>query len=304
MRFGVIVPQGWRADIEARDFETAVAYARRAEELGFDSIWLYDHLQTRDGDPDRLLECWTTLAALARETSQVQLGQIVTCALYRNPGLLAQMASTVDAASGDRVVVGVGAGWDEREWRDFGYGDELPPIRERLAHLERTLQVLRARRPGRPILVGGAGEKVLLRLVAQYADACNLTDSFDPAFYRRQARRAAPALRGRRARLRRDREDGVVHRHARATTSTSSAIAATGIERFIVYLDPPTDLDRLDGVCGTAASVVFCGTGPPERGVTSANAARLVAGRRLLLAGCGSTKTVTVTVSTASAADG
>ena len=182
MRFGLVLRQGWR---EGRsDFEDMVATARRAEELGFDSIWLYDHLQTRDGDPGPVLECWTTLAALARETTSVQLGQIVTCALYRNPGLLAQMASTVDAASGGRVVVGVGAGWDEREWRDFGYGHDLPPIRERLAHLERTLQVLRERRPGRPILVGGGGEKVLLRLVARYADACNLTDSFDPAFYR------------------------------------------------------------------------------------------------------------------------
>ena len=244
MKFGVIVPQGWRADIGARDFESAAAYARRAEELGFDSIWLYDHLQTRDGDPERVLECWTTLAALARETSRVQLGQIVTCAAYRNPGLLAQMASTLDAVSGDRVIVGVGAGWDAREWRDFGYGRELPPVRERLAHLERTLQVLRSRRPGRPILVGGAGEKVLLRLVARYADACNLTDSFDPAFYR-----------GKLDVLRRHCDDvgrdySEIEKTASFTVGRADdvdfdAIAAAGIERFIVYLDPPADLDRL-----------------------------------------------------------
>jgi alkanesulfonate monooxygenase SsuD/methylene tetrahydromethanopterin reductase-like flavin-dependent oxidoreductase (luciferase family) len=244
LKFGVIVPQGWRTDIEARDFESAVAYARRAEELGFDSIWLYDHLQTRDGDPDRLLECWTTLAALARETSRVQLGQIVTCAAYRNPGLLAQMASTIDAASGDRVIVGVGAGWDAREWRDFGYGDELPPIRERLAHLERTLQVLRTRRPGRPVLVGGAGEKVLLRLVARYADACNLTDSFDPAFYRGKL----DVLRRHCADVGRDYDE--IEKTASFTVAREDdvdfeAIAATGIERFIVYLDPPADLGRL-----------------------------------------------------------
>src|SRR6476646_3103047 len=117
-----------------------VAVARHAEERGYDSSWLYAHLQTRAGDPDRVLECWTSLAALARETSTVQLGQIVTAALYRNPGLLAQMASTVDAASGGRVVVGIGAGWDEREYTEFGYAGALPPIRDRLAHLERTLQ--------------------------------------------------------------------------------------------------------------------------------------------------------------------
>jgi alkanesulfonate monooxygenase SsuD/methylene tetrahydromethanopterin reductase-like flavin-dependent oxidoreductase (luciferase family) len=244
VKFGLIVPQGWRQDLEGRDFETACRVAQEAERLGFDSIWLYDHLQTRDGDPDRVLECWTTLAALARETSRVQLGQIVTCALYRNPGLLAQVASTVDAASGGRVIVGVGAGWDEREWRDFGYGDELPAVRDRLAHLERTLQVLRERRPGRPILVGGAGEKVLLRLVAQYADACNFTDSFDPAFYRHKL----DVLRAHCDALGRDYEE--IEKTASFTVGTGAdvdfdALAAAGIETFIVYLDLPTDLELL-----------------------------------------------------------
>src|SRR6478609_3996342 len=80
--------RGWREDLDGRDFETMVGVARRVEELELDSIWVYDHLQTREGDPDRVLECWTSLAALARETSTVQLGQIVTAALYRNAGLL------------------------------------------------------------------------------------------------------------------------------------------------------------------------------------------------------------------------
>jgi alkanesulfonate monooxygenase SsuD/methylene tetrahydromethanopterin reductase-like flavin-dependent oxidoreductase (luciferase family) len=244
MRFGLIVPQGWREDLDGRDFETAAGVARRAEEIGFDSIWLYDHLQTRAGDPDRVLECWTTLAALARETSRVQLGQIVTCALYRNPGLLAQMASTVDAASGGRVFVGLGAGWDEREWRDFGYADALPPVRERLAHLERTLQVLRERRPGRPILVGGAGEKVLLRLVAQYADACNFTDSFDPAFYAHKL----DVLRRHCEEVGRDYAE--IEKTASFTVTRGSlpdfdALERVGIERCIVYFDPPNDLRTL-----------------------------------------------------------
>ncbi|MGZ4291966.1 MAG: LLM class flavin-dependent oxidoreductase [Gaiellaceae bacterium] len=244
MRFGLILPQGWREDLDGRDFETIVAGARRAEQLGFDSIWLYDHLQTRDGDPDRVLECWTTLSALARETSRVQLGQIVTCALYRNPGLLAQMASTVDAASGGRVTVGLGAGWDEREWRDFGYGDELPSVRDRLAHLERTLQVLRERRPGRPILIGGAGEKVLLRLVARYGDACNLTDSFDPAFYRHKL----DVLRRHCDDVGRDFDE--IERTASFTVTLADdvdfdALAAAGIERFILYVQPPQDLEAV-----------------------------------------------------------
>jgi alkanesulfonate monooxygenase SsuD/methylene tetrahydromethanopterin reductase-like flavin-dependent oxidoreductase (luciferase family) len=142
------------------------------------------------------------------------------------------MASTVDAASGGRVVVGLGAGWDEREWRDFGYGDDYPSTRERLGHLERTLQVLRERRPGRPIMVGGAGEKVLLRLVAQYADACNLTDSFDPAFYAHKLevlRRHCDAG---------GRDYDAIEKTASFTPESEvdyEAIAAVGIERFILY---------------------------------------------------------------------
>ncbi|HEY6963190.1 MAG TPA: LLM class flavin-dependent oxidoreductase [Gaiellaceae bacterium] len=242
MRFGYVVPQGWREDLDGRDFETAVRLAQRAEDAGFDSVWLYDHLQTRAGDPDRVLECWTTLAALARETKRVQLGQIVTCALYRNAGLLAQMASTVDAASGGRVIVGVGAGWDDREWRDFGYGASYPSTAERLRHLEQTLVALRERRPGRPVLVGGAGEKVLLRLVARYADACNLTDSFDPAFYRHKLdvlRRHCDEV---------GRDYDVIEKTASFTVDGPvdyASLAAAGIERFIVYGDLDTVLSTL-----------------------------------------------------------
>lgn len=241
----MILPQGWRGDLPGRDFETVAGVARAADELGFDSVWMYDHLQTQDGDPEPVLECWTSLAALARETKRVRLGQIVTCALYRNPGLLAQMARTVDAASGDRVFLGVGSGWDEREYVDFEYGDALPPVRERLAHLEHTLQVLRARRPGRPILVGGAGEKVLLRLVAQYADACNLTDSFDPDFYRHKLE----VLRSHCQAVGRDYDS--IRKTASFTVTASDdvdfeVLAAAGIEYFIVYLDPPSDLAVLE----------------------------------------------------------
>jgi alkanesulfonate monooxygenase SsuD/methylene tetrahydromethanopterin reductase-like flavin-dependent oxidoreductase (luciferase family) len=248
MRFGLIVPQGWRKDLDGRDFETMATTARRAEELGFDSIWLYDHLQTRDGDPDRVLECWTSLAALARETTRVELGQIVTCALYRNPGLLAQMASTVDAASGGRVIVGLGAGWDEREWGEFGYG-AWPEVPARLRHLEQTLQVLRARRPGRPILVGGGGERVLLRLVARYADACNFTDSFDPAFYRHKL----DVLRRHCEDVGRDYDE--IEKTASFTVHAGEGIdyrslAAAGIERFILYVDPPLDVERVSAGLG------------------------------------------------------
>ena len=252
MRFGIILPQGWRGDLPGRAFETVAEVARAADELGFDSVWMYDHLQTRDGDPEPVLECWTTLAAIARETKRVRLGQIVTCALYRNPGLLAQMAHSVDAASGNRVFIGIGAGWDEREYVDFEYGEALPPVRDRLAHLEHTLQMLRARRPGRPILVGGAGEKVLLRLVAQYADACNLTDSFDPDFYRHKLN----VLRSHCETLGRD-YDSILKSASFTVTAGDDvdfdSLAAAGIEYFIVYLDPPTDLSLLEQFAAAVA---------------------------------------------------
>jgi F420-dependent oxidoreductase-like protein len=212
--FGVVVPQGWRRDLDhvrrgAAQFEAMVETAREAERLGFESVWLYDHLQSRPGrGAGTVFECWTALAALARETRTVELGQTVTCVGYRNPALLAKMASTVDAASGGRVVLGLGAGWDEAEYRAYGF--RFPPLRERLEQLDEAAQVVLAlwteeratvegshfavheaeNEPkgagGRriPLLIGGAGERVLLRLVARHADACNLTDHTDPAWYR------------------------------------------------------------------------------------------------------------------------
>lgn len=217
-RFGVVLPQGWRGDLEhlagpVEQFEALVATAQEAERLGFESAWLYDHLQGRPGrTPSATFECWTSLAALARETRTLQLGQTVTCVGYRNPALLAKMASTVDVASGGRVVLGLGAGWDEAEHLAYGYPAPFPSVPERLARLEEAIEVVLAmwteddaRFKGRfhrvlgarndpsdagrrriPLLVGGAGERVLLRLVARYADACNLTDSTDPGFYRRK----------------------------------------------------------------------------------------------------------------------
>ncbi len=246
MKFGVILPQGWRGDLDGRDFETVVRVALRAEELGFDSVWLYDHLQTRDGDPQPVLECWTTLAALARETSRVRLGQIVTCALYRNPGLLAQMASTVDAASGDRVFLGVGAGWDEREYVDFGYADELPPVRARLAHLEHTL----VRRCARGAARGRSSSAAPARRCCCAWSRSTPTRAISPTRSTRRSTATSSTSCARTAKH--------VGRDEREILKTASftvredddvdfdAIAAAGIEYFIVYLDPPTDLNVLE----------------------------------------------------------
>ena len=250
--FGVVLPQGWRKDLDhiqgaAAQFDAMVAVGREADRLGFDSVWLYDHLQ-----PSPTFECWTSLAAIARETEHVRLGQIVTCALYRNAGLLARMAHTLDAASAGRCLLGLGAGWDEAEYRDHGYPEPWPNVRERLHILDDTAAVVRDRVPAVPLLIGGHGERVLLRLVAEHADACNFTDSFDPEFYRHKLDV-----------LRRHCEDaGRAYDEIEKTASLTvtgdvdfAALAAAGIETFIVYLDPPTDLAVLERFARTVVSL-------------------------------------------------
>ncbi len=204
MDYGIIVPQGWRLDlvdipdpIEAYEAMTRVAL--EAEALGFHSIWLYDHFHTVPTPAQEVtFECWTSTAALARDTKRVRIGQMVTCNSYRNPALLAKMASTVDVLSHGRLVLGIGAGWYEHEYRAYGY--TYPSTRERLQRLGEAIQVILAmwtqdevifegtyyqvrgainqpkgaQKPHIPLLIGGEGEKVTLRLVAQYGDACNV----------------------------------------------------------------------------------------------------------------------------------
>ncbi|GHO82770.1 LLM class F420-dependent oxidoreductase [Dictyobacter formicarum] len=204
MDYGVIVPQGWRMDLvgipdPVEAYEAMTRVAQEAEALGYHSIWLYDHFHTVPTPTQEVtFECWTSTAALARDTKRVRIGQIVTCNSYRNPALLAKMASTVDVLSHGRLDFGIGAGWYEHEYRAYGY--EYPDAPERLRHLRDALQVILAmwtqeeatfegkyyqargainqpkgvQKPHIPLLIGGSGEKVTLKLVAQYADACNV----------------------------------------------------------------------------------------------------------------------------------
>lgn len=206
LKYGLIVPQGWRMDLvgiadPVEAYETMTRVAQLAEEVGFDSIWLYDHFHTVPNPTQELtFECWTSTAALARDTKRVRIGQMVTCNGYRNPALLAKMASTVDVLSHGRLDFGIGAGWYEHEYRAYGYN--YPDGPERLRYLREALQIIRqmwseeeahfagtyyqingainqpkgAQKPHIPLLVGGAGEKVTLKLVAQYADACNINN--------------------------------------------------------------------------------------------------------------------------------
>jgi probable F420-dependent oxidoreductase len=170
--------------------------AERAETLGFDSFWVPDHLIFKNpGEkPHGPWECWSLLSALAATTSRLQIGSLVTCVGFRNPGLLAKMADTIDEISGGRFILGLGAGWHKPEYDAFGF-----PYDYRVSRFEEALQIissllrtgqvdfegrfysareceLRPRGPrasGPPILVGGGGDRVI-RLAATYADAWNV----------------------------------------------------------------------------------------------------------------------------------
>ena len=197
LKVGLFLPSGVAMQGGATaGWADLLALACRAEELGFDSLWLPDHvLLGASTDPTRIgaWECWSLLAALAASTSRVELGPLVSCTAYRNPAMLAKIADTVDEISGGRVVLGLGAGWAEAEFRAFDF-----PFDHRVSRFEEAIQIISRllhRKPldfqgtyhavrdgellppgprpqGPPIMVGTNGPR-MLRLTARYADAWN-----------------------------------------------------------------------------------------------------------------------------------
>src|SRR5512143_1590563 len=207
MRIGLQIPNFTYPSGPARLGATLADIVRAADEAGFYSLWVMDHF-FQIGDRDRrsglgppeeeMLECYSTLGYFAGLTQRVKLGALVTGVVYRYPGILVKTVTTLDVLSGGRAYFGIGAAWNERESK--GLGVPFPSLGERFKRLEEALQITRQMwsenngpyqgkyyqlaetinspqpltKPHPPILIGGGGEKKTLRLVAQYADACNL----------------------------------------------------------------------------------------------------------------------------------
>lgn len=203
LTFGVFVPQGWKMELASipdpqEKWAKAVEVAELADALGYDSVWVYDHFHNVPLPAhETMFEAWTTLAAISQRTERVKLGQMVGCAPYRNPGLLAKITSNLDVISGGRLIWGVGAGWYDHEFKGYGY--EFPSAADRIRALAETVEIVTAmwsepdvtyegryftldgaqcdpkplQSPRPQVLIGGGGEQLTLKVVARLADASN-----------------------------------------------------------------------------------------------------------------------------------
>jgi F420-dependent oxidoreductase-like protein len=289
VKVGVLVPQGWTGEYDGweprRAWERSVAVARQADDLGLESIWLFDHFHTVPRPTDEItFESFTSLSALAMATSRVRIGHLVICTGYRNPALTAKMISTMDVISDGRMELGIGAGWKRDEWVAYGYG--FPDTKERLAILREHLEVITAmlgpghatfqgerarvrdainvpkplQRPRVPITVGGNGPNVTWRLAARYADELNL-DGMSPA----EVVDALPVIRSRCEEIDRDPGSlavschiwwGSAERAGRQRVDLLGAYRDSGIARIQALVQGSADsdeaLESLAADCRTA----------------------------------------------------
>lgn len=247
---------------------------RHAEAAGFDHAWIDDHLLNDEGDPDApKLEGWTTLAALAAVTNRIRLGLMVAANTFRNPGLTAKLATTLDHVSGGRAILGIGAGWFAREHEAFGiefgagFGERLDRLGEAVPLIRRLLDGERVTHAGRfytmrdavcaprpvqprlPILIGGSGPRKTLPLVAAYADLWNAYGTPEQIAESDAILRAACAAVGR------DPETIVRTVNANVVIRDTQADADAAWERWLERHVPEAD-ERGRELVGTPASVV------------------------------------------------
>lgn len=262
IRFGVMLPQIGSSWQQARE----VAHA--ADEVGFDSVWCIDHFVPLPIDTDPCFEAWTEITAIAALTRRVRVGHLVLCVSFRSPTLLAKMAATLDHVSNGRLTLGLGAGWHAGEYEQYGY--EFPSIATRLEQLGETLGILRAMwtqerttfagrhfrvadavaspkpvQPRLPILIGGGGERVLLRLVATHADVWNNLGVNHAAVAAKR-----DVLLGHCRAVGRDPTDIVISQQCLAAIATDRADAQRRTERVfqaLGFLDSSPEL----ALCGT-----------------------------------------------------
>jgi F420-dependent oxidoreductase-like protein len=210
VKFGLQHPNfsfDFRNDDASEIIDSLKNLVRRAETLGFDSFWVMDHFHQIPivGKPEEpMLESWTTISVLTGITSKIKLGTMMTGIIYRHPSILAKIGATLDVLSKGRLFMGIGAAWNEEE--SLAYGIPFPSVKERLSRLEEAIQIIHKmwtdepsasfsgkyykiknaycnpkpiQKPSPPIMVGGSGERQTLRIVAKYADACNLFGSVE-----------------------------------------------------------------------------------------------------------------------------
>jgi len=270
MQFGATLPQIKRSWGEAR------AVAEELDQLGFHSAWVCDHVYGVPVPNLPIFEAWTELAAVAAITSKVELGTLVTPPFFRNPAILAKQVATLDHVSGGRAIVGLGAGWFEAEFR--GTGCAFPPLGERMRALEETAVILRRLfgeervtfegrhfhvsdavcepKPLRrtPILIGGSGEKVLLRIAAQHADIWN-----NLAVFQAQLGAKVEALRRRCDEVRRDFAELRVSQQCVVVIEEDEARARESLEKAKkIYGGHMGGALEEHGIWGTPERVIDC----------------------------------------------